>query len=115
MDINKLTTHLNGTQATKQGQHSSGVPSANETRGSVSDKVSLDGYQFKKDEVLFARSEYNKQTQAAFEKLRAVKAELDEFRQAERESAEKAAQTEMGQKLNNPDVWEQIARKIMDS
>lgn len=115
MDIKKLTTNINESQAAKQSRYSAGIPGSVNARNNTSDKVSLGDYQFKKDEVLFARSEYNKLAQSAFEKLKAVKAELNEYEQAKAESDEKAMQTGLGQKLNNPDVWDQIARKILES
>ncbi|MDG5766715.1 hypothetical protein QA596_04485 [Balneolales bacterium ANBcel1] len=115
MDINKLSTHLNGTQAAGQKAQATGVSSAADAKGNAADKVTLDGYNFKKNEVLFARSEYDKQAQAAFERVKTMKAQLNEFDQAKTESAEKAASTPIGETLNSPDVWENIARKILDS
>ncbi len=115
MDINKLSTHLNGTQAAGQKAQTSGVSAVGEAQKSTADKVTLDGYQFKKNELLFAKTELDKQSSIAFDNVRAVKAQLNEFEQAKAESPEKAASTEMGQKLNDPAVWESIAQKILGS
>ena len=114
MDINKLTTQLNGTQATRENTKNAGVSSTGDAKPNVSDKVTLEGYQFKKNEVLFAKSEFDKQSQAAFDKVKALKVQLNEFNQASAESAEKAAATKLGQTINSPDVWESIARKMLD-
>ena len=114
MDIKKLTTHLNGTQPAKKGQSMSGASSVDGERNGSQDKVSLNGYSFRQNELLFARTEYEKQTQASFGKMNALKAKLAEYHTARSESAEKAVETEIGQKLNDPAVWSGIARKMLE-
>ncbi len=114
MDIKKLTTHLNGSQPAKKGQSTSGASSVDGEKNGSQDKVSLDGYSFRKNELLFAKTEYEKQTQASFEKMNVLKAKLAEYDTAKSESSEKAAETEIGQKLNDPAVWTGIARKMLE-
>ncbi|MEX0680359.1 MAG: hypothetical protein WD097_03185 [Balneolales bacterium] len=116
MDIKKLATYIDDSQASGKSQHTAGPRSINvsDQNKSDADKVSLDGYHFKKNEVLFARSEYDKQHHEAFEKVKAFKAKLTEFEQAKNTSPTSAHSTELGKMLNDPEVWEQIARKMLE-
>lgn len=115
MDIKKLTTQINGTHPARKGSSPAGSETVGGKRDKEEDKLSLDSYSFRQNELLFARSEYNKQSQTSFEKLREMKTRLDEYISASNISIEKASETEIGKKLNDPLVWEKIARKIMDT
>ncbi len=115
MDIKKLTTQINGTHPTKRGGPTAGATPVSGKGEKEEDKLSLSSYSFRQNELLFAKSEYNKQTQTSFEKLREMKSRVDEYMAAANISEEKAAETEIGKMLNDPLVWEKIARKISDS
>jgi len=117
MDIKKLTTQLKETQQTRHNQESSAASGAKSVSGNkeaASDRVSLESYQFRKNEVLFARSEYDKQSQNSFDKLKAYKTKVNEYEEAKSTPGSDAGNTEIGKKLNNPEVWEAIARKMLD-
>lgn len=79
-----------------------------------SDKVSLNEQVKLKNEKIFAKVELSKLDHNAFEKLKTLKAKITEFELAKNESASAAAQTEIGTMLNDPSVWDDIAKKILE-
>jgi hypothetical protein len=116
MDIKKLTSkQINGAQLSRKQHSVSGITSAGSSQGKEEDKLSLSSYTFRQNELLFAKTEYQKQSQTSFEKLREMKAQLDEYQAASRVSREDAAETAIGRKLSDPSVWEKIARKVSDT
>ncbi|MDI6401497.1 hypothetical protein QLX67_05775 [Balneolaceae bacterium ANBcel3] len=115
MDIKKLNTHISETHGPRQSASSSGIPSSPEIKKQSTDQVSIDQHKFKQNEALFARTEYDKQSQAAFDKLRAMKTELNAYEQAKSDPSADPSKTKIGQMLDSPDVWEDIAKKILNS
>lgn len=116
MDINNITSSSNG-QINKSGSSDESrkaekisVPQNN----GYSDKISLNGYSNSKNEQIFAKIELEKLNSSSFNKLKEMKVALNEFEAAKSDSPEKASETKIGQMLNNPDVWEEIAGKIVD-
>lgn len=116
MDIKKLTPKQISDVAPANKQES--VPNATPAGSDPArqqDTLSLSSYTFRQDELLFAKMEYQKLTKTAFEKLRDVKNQIDEYKTTSEVSQKDAAETIMGKKLNDPSVWEKIARKISES
>lgn len=117
MDINKLTSHingsLNGSDPAKEGAKTE-EPLFDRSPNGISDKVSIAQESVADNEELFARIELEKLNQSSFDKLKQMKAKISEYEAAKEISDEAAAQTEIGQMLNNPDVWGEIAGKLID-
>lgn len=116
MDINKLNNQINGriegSKASEQGQKASGISPVRKNE-EISDKVSLSGGSAKKGDELFARIELEKINQSSFGKLQDYKEKLKAYEEAKAQSPEAAAQTEIGKKLNDPQVWQDIAQKML--
>jgi len=117
MDINnissKLGTNFNGTDSTNGSRAASEI-SISKSDSPISDRVSLENYGSNKGEALFAKIEMEKLNQASFDNLKTMKAKINEYQAAKEVSPEAAGQTEIGQMLNNPDVWGEIANKMLD-
>ncbi|MDR8393024.1 hypothetical protein NC796_17845 [Aliifodinibius sp. S!AR15-10] len=117
MNINKLSSHINGeineTNAAKGGQEASDSAQG-KSDGKVVDKVSIENYN-SNNEKLFAKLELEKLNHGSSERLKDMKAKINEYKEAKKVSAEAAQQTEIGQKLNDPDVWGKIADDILGS
>lgn len=117
MELNNISSHIKS-QLTEAGAADSGeklnAVSAKRNSSEVADKVSIDGYSFKSNVEKFAKMELEKLNQTSFEKLKLMKAKLVEFENAKALSPEKAAETEIGQLLNNPDVWGIIADRMLE-
>ena len=117
MDINNISNNignqLNNTNSAN-GSKSASEISISKPNGAISDKVSIESYGSNKGEELFARIEMEKLNQASFDKLKDMKEKIGEYQAAKDVSPEAAGQTEIGQMLNNPDVWGDIANKILD-
>lgn len=116
MDIKKLNNHvngkLNGTNATEYSRHTSKTSSA-KGQEEVSDKVTIKSSNSHKSEKQFARLELEKLNQSSIDRLKDYKAKISAYQQAKASSPEEAGETEIGQKLNDPDVWSDIAGKIL--
>ncbi len=116
MDIKKLTSkQINGAQPARKQSSVPGLSPAGSKAGKEEDKLSLNSYTFRQNELLFAKLEYQKQSRTSFEKLKELKNQLAEYQEASQISREDAADTVIGKKLSNSLVWEKIARKIADS
>ena len=115
MEINKLTNningHISGSKAAEGNQEAQKVSSRDKTNG-FSDKVSLDKLPSGKNEDLFAKIELEKLNQSSFGKLKDYKAKIEEYKAAKEISPEAASKTEIGQMINDPEVWGAIADKI---
>lgn len=115
MEINKLQNTLN-TQINKAGnspeeiQQASRAGNIKESQATEYDKVTLNNA--RKSESDFAKTELDKLNKESFNKLRDYKAKLNAYEAAKQQSPEAAAGTEIGQMLNNPDVWAKVADKI---
>lgn len=117
MEINNLTNHINGqingpkgTDSAESAQKADAV----ENKNTHTDKVSLSSSSVNKSEELFAKIELEKLNQSSFEKLKGMKAKIDAFQSAKADSQEAADNTEIGQMLNDPEVWGKIAQNIID-
>ena len=112
MEINKLSTHLNGqidgNRAAEQNQAAARVGNNGDSK-SVSDKVSLSSNGVKTSDEQFAKIELDKANSASFSKLKEYKAKIQEYDAARQVSKEAAQQTELGKMLNDPAVWEKMA------
>jgi len=116
MDINKLTNHINGHINGSGGAENSQKASEASTpkqEDSFSDKVSLNKFNNRKSEELFAKIELEKLNQSSFSRLKDLKSKLVEYENAKNDSAEAAQETEIGKMINDPDVWESIAKNIV--
>ncbi|MEX0944422.1 MAG: hypothetical protein WD513_01315 [Balneolaceae bacterium] len=117
MDINNISNliknHINESKSAGSSEKSDAV-SPKKDNDSISDKVSIDRQNSMKSEEHFAKIELNKLNQTSFEKLKLMKAKLVEYENAKADSPDKAAKTELGKLLDNPDVWGDIANKILD-
>lgn len=112
MDINKIENRISGskfnkTDAASKGQESSGTKG--KSADSPKDKVSLGDYPFRNNDQLFAKLELEKLNESSSERLQEIKTQLKEFKEA----GEASSETAMGQKINDPSVWEDIAHKIL--
>ena len=117
MDINKLSNQINngqlkGVNAAEHNQKSSEA-SPQKAGPGYSDKVSLEKFDSHKSEEEFAKYTLAKLNEPAFEKLKVMKAKLSEYEAAKETSADAAGETEIGNMLNDPDVHQQIAKKIL--
>lgn len=117
MDINNISNliknHINESKAAASNEKSDAV-SAGKEKDSISDKVSIDSQRSAKSDEQFAKIELEKLNQSSFEKLKSIKAKLVEYENAKAASPDKAADTEIGKLLNDPEVWDDIANKIID-
>jgi len=66
-----------------------------------------------KEDYMFAKVEMEELTQSSSVKLEEMKKKISEYQAAKAISGEAANQTEIGMLLNNPDVWDVIANKIL--
>ncbi|NGP87366.1 hypothetical protein [Fodinibius halophilus] len=116
MDINKLNSSasnsFNKTEETSKGQKQSGV-SSKQSSPNTADKVSISDYKFRKNDQLFAKVELDKLNDSASDELVEMNKQVSEYQKAKEVSPEAAQNTEIGQKLNDPNVWEDIAGKML--
>lgn len=117
MNINNISNHTNSNINASEpadGKSASADVSAKTSGNNVSDKVSIGGYSENKGEELFAKVEMEKLNQSSFDKLKSMKSKISEYQAAKDVSDTAAGETEIGKLLNNPDVWGEIANKILD-
>ncbi len=116
MDIKNIYNNINSQVNGAGPSEGSGKSdrAASSTKNSYSDKVSLNEYSRAKNEKLFAKIELEKLNTSSFDRLKEFKAKLNEYETALKESPDKAAETDIGKMLENPEVWESIATKIVD-
>ena len=114
MEINKLSTQLNGAVDSSKAADSQAAARANRVAKSdtAGDKVSLSKNGINTSENEFAKIELEKANTAAFSKLREYKARIKEYDEARTVSKEAAEQTELGRMLNDPEVWEKMAENM---
>lgn len=118
MDINKINNRVDGSNFNKTDAASKGKEASETARSSSSvdtprDKVSLSDYAFRNNEQLFARLELEKLNESSSGKLQEINVEITEYQEASESSSEAAQETKMGQKINDPSVWGDIADKIL--
>ncbi|SHG04817.1 hypothetical protein SAMN05443144_11799 [Fodinibius roseus] len=118
MDINKIENRVSGTNLNKTDAASEGKESAGSTKDSSApdtpvDKVSISDYPFRNNDELFAKLELEKLNESSSGRVQEVKAALNEYMSASEVSSEAAGETELGQKINDPSVWGEIAHKIL--
>jgi hypothetical protein len=117
MDINKLTNNSNGKTNEVDGTAGSRRPtdlSQTTSKREISDRVSLNDFNSVLDEKVFAKIELEKLNQASFNRLRDFKIKLQEYESASAKSPEEASRTEIGKLINDPEVLEKIAAKILN-
>lgn len=117
MDINNISSliknHISESKAAASNEKSDAV-SAGKGKDAITDKVTIESQRSAKSEEQFARIELDKLNQSSFEKLKSIKAGLVEYEKAKATSPDAAANTEIGKLLNNPEVWGDIANKVLD-
>lgn len=114
MDIKKLSNHINGNlNKAEMGQKPS-EPASQKSPEDFVDKVSIENFNFRNNDQLFAKLELSKLNQESANRLKDLKSQISEYQQAKESSAEAARETEIGQKINDPEVWDEIARKMID-
>ncbi len=117
MDINKISSNLSNqlseAKSTDPGEKSSVTSAANKADSVFSDRVSLKQQSKLNNERIFAKIELAKLEDSSFEKLKAMKSKISEFEAASKESPDAAAQTDIGKMINDPDVFGEIAKKIL--
>lgn len=117
MDINNISgnlgSKLNSVDSADRNKPAADI-SVRKNGEQVSDKVSISSYGANKGEELFAKIEMEKLNQSSFDKLKTMKAKISEYEAAKEVSGEAAENTEIGKLLNNPDVWGEIANKMLD-
>ena len=117
MDINKIGSHLSNqlseTKSTDPGERSSAASAANKADSVFSDKVSLKEESKLKNERIFAKIELAKLDESSFEKLKSMKSKISEYEAASKKSPDAAAQTDIGKMINDPSVFEEIAKKML--
>ncbi|MEX0723673.1 MAG: hypothetical protein WD357_09200 [Gracilimonas sp.] len=117
MEINKLSTHLNNQINSAKSETTNEASKASKIERSsaeLSDNVSLSNNGANKTEELFAKIEMEKLNHSSFEKLKGMKAKLQEYEAAKGVSDEAAKDTDIGKMLNDPEVWGKIAQNIID-
>lgn len=118
MDINKIENRVSGSNFNKTDAASEGKKSAKSTGDASApdapmDKVSISDYPFRNNDELFAKLELEKLNESSSGRLQKVKAALNEYMESSEVSTEAASETAVGQKINDPSVWEDIAHKIL--
>ena len=114
MDIKKLSNHINGNlNKAEMGQKPS-EPASQKSPEEFVDKVSIENFDFRNNDQLFAKLELSKLNQESANRLKDMKAKISEYQQAKETSPEAAENTEIGQQINSPDVWEEIAQNMLN-
>ncbi|SRR5690554_1256212 len=108
---NQLHGNLTGADPVDRNVPAGDTGSGHPNRSACSDRLSLEHFP-SRNEHLFARIELEKQNHASFERLKSMRSKLSEYHSAREISAEAAAKTEIGKVLDDPDVREEIARKM---
>lgn len=117
MDINKLNNNINGrinkTEESSKGQKTTDASSEKSAVDSNVDNVSINDYKFLKNDREFAKLEMEKVNDASSKRLLEFKSKISEYQEAKNISDEAARETEIGRKINDSAVWEDIAKKIL--
>lgn len=117
MDINKISSHLSNqlseAKSTDPGEKSSVASAANKADSVFSDRVSLKQESKLNNERIFAKIELAKLEESSFEKLKAMKSKINEYDAVSQKSSEEAAQTDIGKMINDPAVFEEIAKRML--
>lgn len=115
MEINKLSTQLNGqidgSKTAENARAASNIQDSTDSK-KLSDKVSISSNGVQNSDEQFARIELEKANTAAFSKLKEYKARIKEYDEARQVSPEAARETELGKMLNDPAVWEKMAENM---
>lgn len=121
MEINKLSNQLNNRlQESGRAEPDSATGKTGSARRStddsspVDDRVSVRQLDESASDQELARTELDKMHRERFEKLQELKAKLQEFQEAKKEVVERILETELGQKVEDPSIMEQIAQQMMD-
>jgi len=116
MDINKLN-NINNSNIKKSNNTAGSSSSRNNTPGNTApsseDKISLGDHTFRNNDELFAKLELRKLNEASSKQFNQIKSQVSEYKEAAKKSSKAASKTELGQKLNDPSVWGDIANKLL--
>ncbi|MCW9705347.1 hypothetical protein [Fodinibius salsisoli] len=115
MDINKLN-NIGGSNVNRTNESTQGEASEKNSNASVDtpvDKVSLRDYPFRNNDQLFAKLELEKLNQSSSQQFKKMKGQVSAYLEASDNPDADVQQTELGQKLNDPSVWGNIANKII--
>jgi len=117
MNINKTENNPNNkfrrTEQSLKGEQSSYLSPQKLPSDQPTDKVSIRDYPFHNDERLFAKLQLDKLNKSSSKQLGKLKAKINEFEKALSSSSQDAEKTELGKKINDPDIWGDIANKIL--
>ena len=117
MNINKTQNNPNNNfrrmEPTSKGERSSHISPQKSSSDQPSDKVSIKDYTFHNDEKLFGKLQLDKLNESSAKQLGKLKAKVNEYQKALHSSSQDADKTELGMKINDPDVWGDIANKIL--
>lgn len=114
MDIKKLSNNINSNiNKSELGQKPS-EPASQKSPEDFVDKVSIENFSFRNNDQFFAKLELSKLNQESANHLKEMKTKISEYQQAQKTSPEAARETEVGQKINDPDVWDEIAQKMIN-
>jgi len=117
MDIKKTENNPSNkfrkTEHSSKGERSSHLASNKSSSNPLSDRVSISDYTFRDDEHLFAKLQLDKLNESSSKCLGKLKAKVNKYQETLHSSSKEASETELGRKINNPDVWEDIANKIL--
>ena len=113
MDIDKLN-NIGSNNINKSNKRSKGSESKPATSNNTpTDKTTLGDYQFRNNDQLFAKLELEKLEESSSNKFKEIKSQVAEYLEASDNPSADASETEMGQKINDPSVWGDIAHKIL--
>jgi len=117
MNINKTENNPNNkfrrTEHSSKGERTSNLSPQKISSDQPTDKVSIRDYPFHNDERLFAKLQLDKLNNSSSKQLGKLKAKVNEYQEALNSSSLDADKTELGKKINDPDVWGDIANKIL--
>lgn len=116
VDIDEILDSINGDHRTTDGMNDYSSFQGLRDREhalTVSGKiVELNHYMSNSDQP-HAKREMEKLNEESNDKVKQMKAKISEYRSAKAISEQAAKETELGKLLNSPDVWEDIAYKIL--
>ncbi|NBC27833.1 MAG: hypothetical protein GVY08_13295 [Bacteroidetes bacterium] len=116
VDIDEILDSINGDRLTSDGanDHISIQGLRDREHGlRVSGKIMEQSDCISSNDQPHAKREMDKLNEESNNKLKQMKAKISLYRSAKAVSEKAASETEIGKLLNSPDVWEDIAYKIL--
>lgn len=121
MEINKLSNQLDRRlhedgRVRKSGEtgKTDGPRERSGETAPTDDRVSVHHLEEIESDEALARTELDKLDRDRFEKLQELKSKLQEFQEAKRDLTERILETELGQKVEDPTVMQQVAQQMID-